>query len=144
MTKEQLIKDFKEWMDKNEGVTGSWLALEDAWMAAAKKYSKSEEPNKPSREQLENIPDDEMWRYEDLDDGDVYYVWGSPFEPNKGFDVAMNEYYKDITFGTTNMESISARPATKQERIEVYKKERRMMPLHDFSDAWIEIGRAHV
>ena len=100
--------------------------------------SEEEQSDKLIREQLEGIPDNEMWRCES--DNFIWFVFGNPLKKNKAYCFSTNSFYaKDYDSPTfTEVSDIkSARPATKEERQEVYKKERRMMPLHDFSDSWI-------
>ena len=108
---------------------------------AVKDLSKSLEKlcqNKPTKDQLEAIPGNEMWRYEGTST-ESYFRFGSPFIENKTFST-----YSGYGFGRTfthYKDILSARPATKEERQEVYKKDRRMMPLHDFSDAWVGMDK---
>lgn len=112
--------------------------LKASFKKLEKIYNKNPMQDKPTRGQLEDIPENEMWRYEV--DGECWYCFGNPFEDSRFICFDTNDFFELDCFLSSSSEVTSARPATKEERQEVYKKERLMMPLHDFSDAWEGMG----
>lgn len=139
------IDILKYMMGKRFGLTDE---LFSEFLDLRGELSKNIKQSKTTMEQLESIPENEMWRYELYDvSRSIVFCFGNPLnDSGKSYFVNSDNFYSsngDPCISSLKL-ILSARPATKEERQKVYKKERRMMPLHDFSDAWVGMEVYHV